>query len=208
MNIAILGGTFDPVHNGHVAVARTVVQAFDIDELHFVPAFTPPHKPGIGITSAFHRFAMVALATSPEDRFRVSAIEADTLGPCYSVDTLDLMHRRYPDSRFLFITGTDMYREIEDWRDYSRLFRLSSMAVVQRPGFAMREDVAPFETLRAGTQTALGKSPSVYHLPWLSQDVSSTRIRETASRDEECDAWVPSTVNAYIRRNRLYTSDR
>lgn len=208
MNIAILGGTFDPVHYGHLAVAHAVVQAFDIDELHFVPAFTPPHKPGIGIISAFHRFAMVALATSPEDRFRVSAIEADTLGPCYSVDTLDLMHRRYPDSRFLFIAGTDMYREIEDWRDYPRLFRLSSMAVVQRPGFAMREDVAPFETLHAGTQTALGARPSVYHLPWPSQNISSTRIREVASRDEGCEAWVPPPVDAYIRRHRLYRSDR
>lgn len=208
MKIAILGGTFDPVHNGHLAVARAVAQTFDIDELHFVPAFTPPHKPGAGITSPFHRFAMVALATAHEDRFRVSAIEADTLGPCYSVDTLDLMHRRYPNSQFLFITGTDLYREIEEWRDYSRLFTLSSMAVVQRPGFAMRDDFARFETVRPGTRKVLGKNPSVYHLPWLGQDVSSTRIREAAARDQRCDAWVPRQIDTYIRRHRLYRSDR
>lgn len=204
MRIAIVGGTFDPIHNGHLTVARSVVQAFDIDELHFVPAFAPPHKTRAGITSPFHRFAMVALATASEDCFRVSTIEVDTLEPRYSVDTLDLMHRLYPESQFLFVAGTDMYHEIEEWKDYSRLFDLASLAVVHRPGFPMREDVAPFETLEKQGRTALGPRPAVYYLPWVEQRESSTRIRDAAARGEALGKWVPKAVANYINRHRLY----
>ena len=113
MKIAILGGTFDPVHNGHLRAAQAVAEAFAIDEVHFVPAFAPPHKPASGITSAFHRFAMVALAIGPISRFRISSIESDTLTSRFSVDTLESMHNKYPGASFLFIAGTDMYNDID-----------------------------------------------------------------------------------------------
>jgi nicotinate-nucleotide adenylyltransferase len=204
VKIAILGGTFDPIHNGHMALARAVVDTFDIDQFQFVPAFAPPHKPGKNITSPFHRFAMVTLAAMSEDRFLVSTIETDTLEPRYSVDTLELMHRDFPESSFLFITGTDMYQEIEDWKDYERLFELASLAVVCRPGFPMREDIRPFETLDVDSQAKLGANPGVYYLPWVRNDVSSTVVRETAASGGDTMKWVPHEVAAYIRRHQLY----
>lgn len=204
MKIAILGGTFDPVHNGHLALARSVVDAFDIDRLYFVPAFAPPHKPGKDITSPFHRFAMVALASMADDRFLVSTIEADTLEPRYSVDTLDSMHQDFPTASFVFITGTDMYQQIEEWKDYKRLFDLASMAVVCRPGFPMREDLRSFETLRPDSRTLLGKTPGVYYLPWVQNDVSSTYVRGVAAAGGDTSRWVPVTVANYIRSHRLY----
>ena len=204
MKIAILGGTFDPIHNGHLLLARSVVETFDIDEFHFVPAFAPPHKPGTGIASPFHRFAMVALATDSDESFVVSTIETDRLEPRYSVETLEVMHQEFPGASLLFITGTDMYGEIEEWKDYKRLFDLASIAVVQRPGFPMREDIAPFETLTPETRTAPGESPGVYYLPWVQNDVSSTDVRKAAAAGDDTEQWVPPSVAAYIRRHRLY----
>src|SRR5262245_33752793 len=129
MKIAILGGTFDPIHNGHLTVAQSVASAFQADEVHFVPAFSLPHKQREGITSPFHRFAMVALATSPVDRFRTSTIEVDALKKRYTVETLELMKRSYPDAELLFIIGTDMYQEFESWKDFRRLFELAHLVV-------------------------------------------------------------------------------
>src|ERR1041385_8872722 len=107
MRIAILGGTFDPIHNGHLAAAQSVSETFQVDEVHFVPAFSPPHKQARGITSPFHRFAMVALATDAVDHFRPSTIEVDALEKRYTVETLDAMKTAYPSAEFLFIVGTD-----------------------------------------------------------------------------------------------------
>ena len=101
--IAILGGTFDPIHNGHLEAADTVARTFQVDEVHFVPAFSPPHKQSRGITSPFHRFAMVALATLPFDRFRTSTIEVDALEKRYTVETLEAMNRENPGAELLFI---------------------------------------------------------------------------------------------------------
>lgn len=204
MRIAILGGTFDPIHNGHLAAARTVAETFDIDEVHFITAFFPPHKPRSDITSPFHRFAMVALATAPFDDFRVSTVESDVLESRYSVDTLELMHRTYPTSSFVFITGADMYSEIEDWRNYRRLFELTSFAVLNRPGFSMREDIAPVEVVRGRPKTSIEKGPRVYYLPDFGEDVSSTRIREEAKKGNSLDRWIPSTVQTYIAKHKLY----
>src|ERR1041384_5653552 len=122
MRIAILGGTFDPIHNGHLAAAHSVAETFQVDELQFVPAFTPPHKAALDITSPFHRFAMVFLATISIERFRTSTIEVDALEKRYTVETLETMKNAYPRADLLFIIGTDMYQEIETWRHYRTLF--------------------------------------------------------------------------------------
>src|SRR5262245_40057124 len=113
MRIAILGGTFDPIHNGHLAAAQSVAKAFQVDEVHFVPAYSPPHKQSKGITSPFHRFAMVALATVSFDRFRTSTIEVDTLERRYTVETLESMKQEVPNAELLLIIGTDMYQDIQ-----------------------------------------------------------------------------------------------
>src|SRR5262249_8832906 len=146
MRIAILGGTFDPIHNGHLAAAQSVAETFQVDEVHFVPAFSPPHKQQ-GVTSPFHRFAMVVLATISNDRFQTSTIEVDALERRYTVETLKTMKKAYPDSELLFIIGTDMYQDIETWKDFRRLFELAHLVIVSRRGFPFREDIAPFQIL-------------------------------------------------------------
>src|ERR1051326_5400234 len=139
MRIAILGGTFDPIHNGHLAAAQSVAETFQVDEVHFVPAFSPPHKPSRGITSPFHRLAMVALATVSIEHFRTSTIEVDALERRYTVETLEAMTKAYPGSELLFIIGTDMYQEIESWKNFRRLFELAHLVIVNRPGFPFKQ---------------------------------------------------------------------
>ena len=204
MRIAILGGTFDPIHNGHLQAAQTVSEVFELDELHFTPAFVPPHKSSSGITSVFHRFAMVALAIAPFPRFRLSSIEADTLRSRYSVETLESMHRTYPGASFLFIAGTDMFHHITGWKDYRRLLELASFAVVNRRGFAMREDIAPVEIVAESATISITPSSQVYYLPFLNEEVSATTIREGAKKEEVLEAWVPPQVAAYISKHKLY----
>src|SRR5262245_18923420 len=165
MRIAILGGTFDPIHNGHLAAAQSVADVFQVDEVQFVHAFSPPHKQSRSITSPFHRFAMVALATVSFDRFRTSTIEVDALERRYTVETLDAMKQAYPGSELLFIIGTDMYQEIETWKNFRRLFELAHLVIVNRPGFPFREDVAPYTILNENERTTLPPNAGgVYYL--------------------------------------------
>ena len=205
MKIAILGGTFDPVHHGHLRAAQTVANTFAIDEVHFIPAFTPPHKSRTGITSAFHRFAMVALAIAPFDKFRLSTIEVDRLKPRYTVNTLELMHERYPGAALLFVTGTDLYAEIEDWKDYRRLFDLTSFAVVNRPGVSMRDDIRPVEVVEAQPEHPLSEPPRVYYLPHFHEDISSTVLRERLQHGTDPGPWIPPAVQKYINTHKLYS---
>jgi nicotinate-nucleotide adenylyltransferase len=209
MRIAILGGTFDPIHNGHLAAAQSVAEVFQVDEVHFVPAFSPPHKQSRGITSPFHRFAMVALATVSIDRFRTSTIEVDALERRYTVETLDSMKQAYPGSELLFIIGTDMYQEIETWKNFRRLFELAHLVIVNRPGFPFREDVAPYQVLPNKESAALtgdlSKGPSVYYLPFVEQPISSTEIRNDCRRGHQVSQWLPPTVWSYIEQNKLYS---
>jgi nicotinate-nucleotide adenylyltransferase len=205
MRIAILGGTFDPIHNGHLAAAQSVAETFLVDEVHFVPAFSPPHKQSRGITSPFHRFAMVALATLSVDRFRTSTIEVDVLEKRYTHETLESMKEAYPSSELLFIIGTDMYQEIETWKNFRRLFDLAHLVIVNRPGFPFREDVAPFQIPSGKQMLTLPDDTTVFYLPFVKQPISSTEIRSDCKRGAKVSQWLPPLVWSYIERNKLYS---
>jgi nicotinate-nucleotide adenylyltransferase len=205
MRIAILGGTFDPIHNGHLAAAQSVAETFQVDELHFVPAFTPPHKVARGITSPFHRFAMVALATVSVDRFRTSTIEVDALEKRYTVETLEAMRKTHPGAEILFIIGTDMYQEIESWKNHRRLFELAHLVIVNRPGFPFREDLAPFEVISDKRTVMLPEKTGVFYLPFVEQPISSTEIRDDHRRGTNVSERLPPLVWSYIEKNKLYS---
>ena len=206
MRIGILGGTFDPIHNGHLAAAQSVATTFQTDEIHFVPAYRAPHKQPEGVTSAFHRFAMVALATIPFAHFQASTIEMDSLVKRYTVETLEQMKARHPGASLIFVLGTDMFQEIETWKEYRRLFELAHFAIVHRPGFEFREDIVPFCLLNENDRPVLSDSPGVYYLPFLQQPVSSTEIRNDCRRGSEISHLLPAPVWSYIERHKLYNA--
>jgi nicotinate-nucleotide adenylyltransferase len=205
VRIAILGGTFDPIHNGHLAAARSVASAFSVDEVHFVPAYSAPHKQSREATSAFHRFAMVALGVLPFEGFRASAIEVDALEKRYTVDTLEAMRSMYPEAQLVFVMGTDMYQDFETWKDYRKLFTLAHLAIVHRPGFVLRTDLASHHVVKDGEKVALPEKPGVFYLPFVEQPVSSTRLREACRKGADIREWLPAPVWSYIERNKLYT---
>jgi nicotinate-nucleotide adenylyltransferase len=205
VRIAVLGGTFDPIHNGHLAAAQSVASVFSVDEVHFVPAYSAPHKQSHNTTSPFHRFAMIALAITPFPHFRTSTIEVDALAKRYTVETLELMRRTQPNAQLLFVLGTDMYQEIETWKEHRRLFELANFVVVNRPGFAFREDVAPFQVVHEHQQLELPDKPNVFYLPFVQQPISSTEIREDRRKGREVHQWLPPLVWSYIERNKLYS---
>lgn len=206
MRIGILGGTFDPIHNGHLAAAQSVAATFQTDELHFVPAYRAPHKQGDNVTSAFHRFAMVALATAPFAQFRTSSIEVDSLEKRYTVETLEQMAAAYPQMSRIFILGTDMFQEIETWKDYRRLFTLAHFAIVHRPGFAFREDIVPFQVLHENDRPVLPQAPGVFYLPFVEQPISSTTIRLDRSKGVDIRQRLPIPVWSYIEKHKLYNA--
>jgi len=205
VRIAILGGTFDPIHNGHLAAAQSVAAAFQIDEVHFVPAYSAPHKQSQTSTSPFHRFAMVALATQTFDRFRPSTIELDAREKRYTVDTLELMRQSHPKAQLVFVLGTDMFQEIESWRNYRRLFDLANLAIVNRPGYPFRADLAPHRILNESDRVTLSDQSYVYYLPFVRQPISSSEIRDDCRKGGEVRQWLPPTVWSYIEKNRLYS---
>lgn len=152
---------------------------------------------------------MVALATMSFSGFRASTLEVDALEKRYTVETLEAMADLYPGAELLFIVGTDMYQEIETWKNYHRLFDLAHLVIVNRPGFPFREDLAPFQILQEKDEVAIPQTPgskkSVFYLPFVQQPISSSEIREGLRRGGEVRQWLPSPVWSYIEKNKLYS---
>jgi nicotinate-nucleotide adenylyltransferase len=213
---AIYGGTFDPVHNGHLKVARRVQKLFGLDELFFVPACVPPHKRGAGITSAFHRFAMLALATANDQRLRVSTIELDQPDRPYAVETVARMQQRLgSDWRLFFVMGADSWSEITTWREWQTLLTMCDHIVVTRPGYELAADPAPVTSAmdmrgkkHEEVERILSASPTsqLFVTDVVFEDVSATAIRAAARNADPnvLENMVPPEVAAYIEKYGLY----
>jgi len=211
---AIYGGTFDPVHNGHLKVARRVQKLFALDEVIFVPAYVPPHKRGSGITSAFHRFAMLTLATENDERLCVSTIELEQPDRPYAVETVVRMQERLgSDCRLFFIMGADSWVEIGTWREWQRLLAMCDHIVVTRPGYELEtnpvaENVTDVRGKADGEIQAIvnaSSRPQVFVTDAVFEDVSATAIRAAARNGQgQLMGMVPAEVGAYIEKYGLY----
>ncbi len=214
---AIYGGTFDPVHNGHIAVAGRILELFELDEVIFVPACAPPHKRGAGITSAFHRFAMLALATQHDARLRLSTIELEAPDRPYAVDTVERMQNAIGSSRRLFfLIGADSWAEITSWHEWQRLLKMCDLIVVTRPGYDLNRTI-PAEIAAVVDTRGLRREeisellntdsgPRVFLTDAAMIDVAARTIRAAArSRAmEQLRASVPAEVAGYIEKYELY----
>lgn len=211
---AIYGGTFDPVHNGHLTVARRVSELFGLDPLIFVPAYVPPHKRGAGISPAFHRFAMLALATEDDAGFRISTIELDEPERPYAVETVARLQDQIgSDWRLFFIMGADLWAEIMTWFEWEKFLRRCDQIVVTRPGYELvASPTGPVVDVRGmseGDVSVLIEADSERHTFFTDAailDVSATGIRVAArAGDRELlRAAVPDSVANYIEKYELY----
>ena len=214
---AIYGGTFDPVHNGHIEVAGRIMELFELDEVIFVPACVPPHKRGAGITSAFHRFAMLALATQHDARLRLSTIELEAPDRPYAVDTVERIQNAIGSSqRLFFLIGADSWAEITTWHEWQRLLKMCDLIVVTRPSYDLnrtipaanaavvdtrgmrREEISELLNADGGSRVFLTDAAMI--------DVAARTIRAAARSGamEQLRASVPAEVAGYIEKYELY----
>ena len=202
MKIGILGGTFDPIHAGHLTAASAVRRALSLDRVLLMPARTPPHRASEPRASLYHRFAMAALAAAEYDLL-VSDLELRRDGPSYTANTLEALHGEgYQPSELYFITGSDAFAEVSTWFDYPRLLSLANFVVVSRPGAPRPSDLLPNPESLIPSEIPSG--PRVISVEASTADVSSTDIRRRVGAGDAIEGLVPASVAGHIRRHGLY----
>ncbi|HSE38386.1 MAG TPA: nicotinate-nucleotide adenylyltransferase [Blastocatellia bacterium] len=213
--IGAFGGTFDPVHNGHVEVVRTIVRSFALDQLLIIPAHRPPHKGSRAIAGEYHRFTMAVLASLDQPRVLVSTIELETPERPYTFETIESLRTAFgPDTRLFFIMGADSFEEVNTWREPARLLSSTNVIVITRPGHdvgASHLDDRFRSTIvdlrgRDGDLPARedSKAPRIYLTDNVNIEVSSTEIRQRVRDGQSIEDSVPPHVADYIRKYELY----
>jgi nicotinate-nucleotide adenylyltransferase len=231
MNIAIFGGTFDPIHRGHMALAKAAADGYSLGQILFVPANVPPHKQKHPLTAFIHRYAMVTLATQDEKRFKPSLLEAPEFDAArgrkadrsaaaanYSIDTVRRLKQTMKKAdRLFFLIGIDAFRDIANWREARALLGECEFVVASRPGYSLREVAESLpEDLRppAAVTRPFHKQPAegdlvlqgvtLRLLQGVEQNVSATAIRAAAAQRKPLTRWLDPRVADYIRKHELY----
>ncbi len=194
--IGLFGGTFDPVHAGHMALAEQVRKTMELDRIILLPAGNPPHKPKEDITDKMHRFRMLEIATKSYPYFFVSDYEMRKETPNYSYQTITDFKNMYPDDEIFFIVGGDSFRDFPKWKEYRKLLTLCPFIVVSRPGVSPEDYFENF----CGDETP----PRVFFIRDAAYDISSTRVRSLLVAGEDPAVLLPEGVTAYIKEHRLY----
>jgi nicotinate-nucleotide adenylyltransferase len=197
MRIGVIGGTFDPPHLGHLIVAQETHLRLDLERVVFVPAGQPPHKRNQAITDADHRVAMVELAIAGDTRFALSRVDVERPGPCYSVDTVRLLHEAWgEDAAIHFIIGSDSLRDLPKWYQPQRLLRMCQVIAVDRPGYPT--DLAKIDRDLPGVAGLIER----IEIPTV--DISSTQIRERVTNGWPIRYLVRDPVARYVQEHHLY----
>jgi len=215
--IGLLGGTFDPVHNGHLAVANHVLLTLALDTIWFIPASQPPHKDGHGngleISSFAHRAAMLERAISQNPSFSISDIEAKRSAPSYSIDTIHILQQQTgPQADLYFIIGADAFLEIDTWKRFQELPTLVNFVVISRPGYppdkvgdVIRHNFSDYTFDPAHETWSSRHCKGLFILQHMEPvPISSTEIRKKIRRGEDIADLVPQQVKDYIKKQKLY----
>lgn len=192
--LGVMGGTFDPIHHGHLVAASEVASRFSLDEVIFVPTGTPWQKSASAVTAAEHRYLMTVIATASNPQFTVSRVDLDRDGPTYTVDTLTDLHAQYPDAELFFITGADALTAMMSWKNADRLLNLAQLIGVTRPGYQLSDPDLP------------GGAAALVEVPALA--ISSTACRHRVQAGEPVWYLVPDGVVQYITKYHLYRSPK
>lgn len=212
MRVGILGGTFDPIHQGHVAIAKKALEIMRLDRVELMVANIPPHKKEECVASPFHRFAMVALETSQHSDLYVSELELRRNPPSYTVDTLQALVTDAEDSEFCFIAGVDSMHEIHTWKDYAKLISDYCFVFVERTGSNLELNLTAVPEVLRKRLTFAGGDQQHEIYPGCSfviesshAIISSTQVREAIDKDYPLPSTLVSReVQQYIRKYRLY----
>lgn len=198
MNVGVLGGTFDPIHSGHVVIAEEARLKLELKRVIFVPAGQPWLKSDRGINASVHRVEMVRRAIADDSHFELSTVEIDRSGPSYSVDTVAILQKQLgAGSKLFFLIGWDSLAELPQWHEPARLIQLCKLVAVTRPGLS-RPDLKALES------SVPGITRSVVWLDIPPIDISSSDIRDREARGLSISGLVPGAVESYIKENKLY----
>ena len=216
--IAFYGGSFDPLHNGHLTIARKLIGLFELDDFFFVPAFHAPHKKNKNTASAFHRYAMLCLATNDLRRIKVSTIELDAPAKPYTIETLLKLKAELPEARIFFVMGADSWAEITTWRDWEKVLTLVNIIVVTRPAHPivfthvtpeirerivdLRGDDSKTEIPNPEPET---EKERIYITDAVNLDISATEIRHRIRENKQ--TWrelVSDEVAKYLEKYNIY----
>jgi nicotinate-nucleotide adenylyltransferase len=198
--IAVFGGTFDPVHLGHLIMAEQCRDQAALDQVWFVPAARPPHKLDRPLTPFERRVEMIQLAIAGNSAFRVEEMEKDRTGPSYTVDTLEELHRQHPDVSWHFLLGSDSLPEFLRWRQPQRIVALASLLVVARPN----NPIMPVEEFQRQLALPAGVRLRLQLIESPLIDISSRELRRRCRRGRSIRYMVPRAVEAYIADKQLY----
>jgi nicotinate-nucleotide adenylyltransferase len=212
--LGILGGTFDPIHHGHLRLAEEVGENLNLEHIYLIPAALPPHKGQRSVSPFRHRLEMTRIASTESPLLKVLDIEARRQGFSYSIETLKVFHAQYQaDLDLYFVLGMDAFLEIETWKDFRSLFNYAHFVVIQRPGFPsdILESFLPtlgvnFEKRGPAGRFAAPSGYEVIPMEATLMDISSTKIREKVAGGKSIRFLVPEAVRSYINSNQLYRS--
>jgi nicotinate-nucleotide adenylyltransferase len=196
--IGLMGGTFNPIHYGHLVTAEAARDAFRLDRVIFVPAGQPPHKPVDMDVRAEDRYLMTFLAIAPNPHFEISRVEIDRGGPSYTSETLAHFHRLDPDAEWYFITGADAVLEIASWRSPQAVLQYAYLIAASRPGYPLSK----LEALRAGLGPEAFERIRPLEVPALA--ISSSQIRQRVREGLSIRYLLPEAIENYIFKNGLY----
>jgi nicotinate-nucleotide adenylyltransferase len=191
IRLGVMGGTFNPVHHGHLVAASEVASRFELDEVAFVPSGRPWQKENVDVAPAEHRYLMTVIATASNPRFWVSRVDIDRPGPTYTTDTLRDLRAERPDADLFFITGADALEQILSWKNADELFELAHFVGVTRPGYTLSDAHLPRDTV------------SMVDVPAMA--ISSSTCRERVRTGQPIWYLVPDGVVQYIGKHRLYS---
>ncbi|NBI05714.1 nicotinate-nucleotide adenylyltransferase [Senegalia massiliensis] len=196
--IGVMGGTFNPIHIGHLMIAEQSRKKFNLDKVIFIPTGSPPHKDERKLANSLDRYIMTILATSNNNNFIVSDIETNRDGTSYTVDTLELLSKKYNDSELFFITGADSILDIENWRDTDRLLNICTFIAATRPGYNVDNVMDEIKKLEEKY------NKKISYLTIAPIDISSTQIRKRIFKNETIKYMTPDPVINYIYNKNLY----
>ncbi len=210
--IAFFGGSFDPVHNGHLAIAHALLKQFGLDEFVFIPAFHAPHKSRLRPTSAYDRYAMLCLVTLDEPQISVSKMEVELPEKPYSVETLTRLNSELPDDQIFFVMGADSWMDITTWREWEKVLSLTHHIVMTRPGIRIGASHVTDEIrsriidLRSKPDRELPeRGKLIFHTDLVNKGISATEIRrKVREADITWKADVPPEVAIYIEKYQIY----
>ena len=212
--IAFYGGSFDPVHLGHITIAKRLTALFDLDEFVFIPAFHAPHKKRLAPTPALDRFAMLALATNNENNISISKMEIEVPNKPYTVETLTRLNELLPDEQLFFVMGADSWRDIRTWREWEKVLMLTNHIVVTRPGYEistehLTREIGEIVVDVRGQGEVVVKPRSekkIYITDAVNVDMAAVEIRKKIR--EADDSWhddVTLEVAKYIEKYQIYS---